>query len=151
MNRVRNVVLTGAAAAALLLAPVGASAYGDAKGPPCADIDPEGTSVTYSSDGTTVGARVVTSAPSCASITYTLHITNEAGQELYSVSSAGTGYVDPSWGPSVFLEHTYTGTGPATIYVYLTSSRGDRLVDRGPDAGQLSLTPGASSGSRGMG
>ena len=151
MNRVRNVVLTGAAAAALLVAPVGASAYGDAKGPPCADIDPEGTSVSYSSDSTSVSARVVTSAPSCSNITYTLYVLDESRALIGSASSSGTGNVDPTWGPSVFLVHNFAGTGPTPIYVYLTSTRGDRLLDRGPDAGEQSLTPGASSGSRGMG
>jgi hypothetical protein len=153
MLRMRTIGLL-LAALSVLAAPGAALAYGDAKGPPCADlVAGDSSKSSYSFDGTThmVTAQLELARPACANITYTFYVVAEDGETVLG-RAEGTPAVDANTGAPVVQAFVDLGAdGPSTVNTYATTSRAGRVLDRGPDAAFLPLALGAAPAGRGYG
>lgn len=126
------------------LVPVGAvstaNAAPDAKGPACTDII-DGSGIW---DGTTVTFRFVLDKPACRNITYTLYASTDPLGTFSSTSTPTTVEVDPVTGDGILVfDLAISDPDPSTactiVYVYGTTSRGNRIIDRAPDEGYVEL------------
>jgi len=156
MRRTRTIGVLGAVLA-VLLAPAAAIAFGDAKGPPCADLTTanDASKSFYSFDETTgvyaVDAQLELSATACRNVTYTFYAVAEDGTTVLA-SGEGTPGTDPNTGAPVVVFHLeLQSPGPDVINTYATTSRGGKVLDRGPDDGFISLALGVAPASRGYG
>ena len=157
MRRLR-ILAFGAVIVASLLAPAGASAYGDVKGPKCADLaNGISSKASYSAgiapNGYTVDVQLQLSAASCSNVVYTFYVIAADGTSVLGSQAlaGGDGATDPATGLPVIrlhVEFLYDGT---PVNTYATTSRAGKILDRGPDSGFLSLALDSSGGSRGYG
>ena len=156
MRRVR-ILAFGAVIVASLLAPAGASAFGDVKGPRCADLaNGISSKASYGSGGAlgyTVDVQLQLSAASCSNVIYTFYVYAADGTTLLGSQAlaGGDGATDTATGLPVIrlhVEFAYDGT---PVNTYATTSRAGKILDRGPDIGFVSLALNSSGGSRGYG
>jgi hypothetical protein len=150
MKRARILIGIAAALIAVSVLPSGALAYGDVKGPPCADLTPSIDPKDPAADSaagegyTTPGDLVVQqqlSKAACDSMSYTLHVLDGTGV-TWLTSSPGTPAVDARTGyPVVQFAVDLSGFGPpAVVCFYMTSAKDSKLLDRAPDTGCSTIT-----------
>lgn len=121
-----------------------AGAAGDTKGPACANI----TDGTLNYDGTDVTADITLAKAACRSVTYTVYVLdapggNVIGQSSAPVASGTTLHFDVAapTTPTTTCEDLSTGmeVPVSFVYAYATSSHGQHVADRAPDAGYVEL------------
>ena len=148
---IRTALAASLLAAGLLL-PAAVSqvaAYGDAKGPPCADfIAGDGAGEGYS--GTTVVVRNALAKAACPKITYTLVVLFGDGlAEPARLALPG----DPTWnfnGLPVAQWSVEVPTQTDSICYFMTSTGGNgKVIDRAPDTGCVVVLQGTSPAGRG--
>lgn len=122
------------------------AAPGDAKGPPCANItNGEGG---YSLTGV-VDFTVFLQAPTCSFVTYSLVVTDTAGNTVATLSPDDQCTAET--GGCVHYAVDLGATGPSTICLYTTTSIGNHLVDRAPNSFDASCPTLSSAISLGRG
>jgi len=132
-------LLTVTVAALALAIPAIVNAAGDAKGPPCSDINGITTNYRNNNDGTfTFAAQVFlgpngTAAP-CQNINYTTYIVTDPNATPIPV----VGTIDPVTGALTFGPVTVTDDD-TLIQIYSTTDRNGRVLDRAPDSGFLEV------------
>jgi len=150
-SSIRAALAASLLAAALLLpaAVTQVAAYGDAKGPPCADfIIGDGAGEGY--QGTTVTVRNALAKAACPKLTYTLVVLPGDGMtELTRSALAG----DPTWNFSGFPVAQWSVEVPTqtdSICYFMTSTGGNgKVIDRAPDTGCVVVLQGTSPAGRG--
>lgn len=135
----RKIILLAVVLLATAIVPSLASAApGDVKGPPCADVVSGRLFYTANKQATAI---IDLAAPSCAYISYTLVVLDEATdtQPLASFSLKGDGTTQLN------ISGTVTDDD-STICVYVTTSvgNGHHVFDRAPDQGCVELTAGGA-------
>jgi hypothetical protein len=148
MKRFTFLAVVVAAVSALAVTPL-ASGFGDAKGPPCADIVNGGQRAIDGYVGTLGGSATFDfsmdlSAPNCAGpYTYVFHVSAGGGAfNDIAGTTDGTSRV-------IMPQQTYS-SAPNSVCVYSESIKpnGD-VADRAPDAGCLSYVLNESPGGQG--
>lgn len=134
------------------------AAENDVRGPACADIID--TDFIYSSDGTTATAQIHLDVASCPFVTYTLVVLDSETDQRFVIDASEPGDGDPlnpeTGEDVVIVEATVPeGERDGTICLYVTTSIGQRVFDRAPDATNdpscVELIPGGSAGGLGFG
>ena len=156
MRRLR-ILAFGAVIVASLLAPAGASAFGDVKGPKCADLaNGISSKASYGSGGAlgyTVDAQLQLSAASCSNVLYTFYVYDTDGTSLLASETlaGGDGATDLATGLPVIRFHLDFASGGTFVNTYATTTRAGKVLDRGPDSGFVSLALDNAGASRGYG
>jgi hypothetical protein len=121
-----------------VLVGTGVAVAGDAKGPPCSDINFTDNDVSRTDHTTTL--TLFTPKASCSSVTYRLVVLDNAGDPdsaplTTSPPVPGDDFTDRSDGMDIIvLQATDTATdGDVCVFATSSSSRG-RVIDRAPDA-----------------
>jgi hypothetical protein len=138
MKRARILIGIAAALIAVSVLPSGALAYGDAKGPPCADMTPgDAAGEGYPAVTGELVVRQQLSKAACDSLAYTIYVLDGTGTELITSASGipldftlNDGSVVPAVGFIVDLNPFDT---PDLVCFYMTTERNGRVLDRAPD------------------
>ncbi len=157
MKRLR-ILAFGAAIVVALVVPASASAYGDVKGPKCADLVAGDSSKASYQVGAAAGTYMVDvqlqlSAPSCSNVEYTFEVYAADGTTLLvsATRAGGDGATDAQTGlPVIVLHVEFAGDG-APVNTVATTSRNGKVLDRGPDLGFVTLDLGSAGAGRGYG
>jgi hypothetical protein len=141
LKRALILPLVGAALALSVFASgVGATGTGDVNGPACRDI----VSANFTYDVTSVfGGSLSVNAPACKNVTYSVVIESQVGSTTTTTTLNGTPVGDPT---SILFPQTAIADDDGTLCVYVTSSTGGHVVDRGPDSGCLPIVRDTGSG-----
>ena len=128
MKRALILPLVGAALALSVFASgAGAIGIGDTNGPACRDISGGG----FSYDTANVfGGSISVAAPACKNVTYTVVIESQVGTTTTTTSLFGTPVADLT---TLQFTPTTIQDDDGILCVYVTSSTGGHIVDRGPD------------------
>lgn len=151
MKRFTFLAVVLAVVATLAVTPL-ASGFGDAKGPPCADVISGGDRAIDGYVGTNVGEpatfdfSMTLAAPACAKLTYTFYVSADGGTSFTAVAGVADGAL------IVMPTQTYA-SAPASVCVYATSAKSRDLdvADRAPDSGCLSYVLNESPGNQSFG
>jgi hypothetical protein len=127
-------------ALSLFASGAGATGTGDTNGPACRDL--VSGNFTYST-GNVFAGSISINAPACKNVTYTVVIESMVGTTTTTTSLLGTPGPDPTL---LLLDPTTIADDDGTLCVYVTSSTGGHIVDRGPDAGCLPVVLESGSG-----
>jgi hypothetical protein len=133
--------LVGAALALSVFA-AGAAAFGDGdvNGPACRDI----ASGNLGYDATSsFGGSISVNAPACKNVTYTAVVQSQVGSTTTTTSIVGNPVADLT---TILFDPTTIADDDGTICVYVTSSTGGHVVDRGPDTGCINIVRDTGSG-----
>ena len=141
MKRAFVLPLLGAALALSVFA-AGAAAFGtgDTNGPACRDIT--GGNFAYDSTNSFGGSFSV-NAPACKNITYSVVVQSQVGSTTTTTSIPGYPVADLT---TIFFDPTTIVDDDGILCVYVTSSTGGHIVDRGPDDGCLPVVRDSGSG-----
>jgi len=147
-------VLTVIAIAFALSAGWAIAAENDARGPACADI--VDTDWFYSPDGTTATVIIHLDVASCPYVTYKLVVLDSLTNQTLVIDDSAPGdgvSLNELTGEDVVtVEATVPeGQRDGTICLYATTSIGNHVFDRAPDATCVELIPGGSAGGLGFG
>jgi hypothetical protein len=145
-------VLTAGLAAAALVAGTGAGAPPEVKGPPCANIENRLQTDYYNTaEDPDLQWTFVLGGRSCAAVTYTLEIYDDAGTSLLdTVTLTGDGSSN-----QVVFNYNFDGTpaaDPDGVCLAGTTRIGERVLDTAPDgANCFPVEHGGSGQSGGFG
>lgn len=141
MKRAFILPLVGAALALSVFA-AGASAFGtgDTKGPACRDIT--GGNFAYGTDNS-FGGSISVDAPACKNVTYTVVVQSQVGGATNTTSIVGSPVADFT---TILFNLTTIADDDGILCVYVTSSVGAHVVDRGPDTDCLPVVRDTGSG-----
>ncbi len=137
------------ALALLAISAIPAAAGARDGGPSCGDIlalgdkgSSLGTRVTYDASGV-IGTQLELDAPSCEKYTYTFYVLDEVGGTSIELSTSRLG----NGADHLALNIAYDSPDN-TVCVYATSSfinkSGEKVLDRAPDSGCVTLVEGQS-------
>jgi hypothetical protein len=137
--------LVGAALALSIFASgAGAFGTGDSNGPACRDITGGGFS--YDTANVFAGSISV-NAPACKNITYTAVVQSQVSGTTTTTTLIGTPVADLT---TILFNPTAIADDDGTVCVYVTSSTGGHIVDRGPDVGCSDVVRGPPSSGGGQ-
>ena len=113
---------------------------GDSKGPGCGDI----TAADLGYNGAAGGSATFDfigflAKPNCASVTYSLFVTDTNGDPVTATPVQDTNCT-PASGDGCFHVQYVFSSAPSTLCIYATTSRANHLIDYAPDVADASCT-----------